>query len=161
MSTVKSSEYRVNNLRKYFGRPDLSLEDLSTLTGVPIDKLLSTTPERFSSDYVHGFMNAEVFPLHIRLDVVPRWRYNAEYWIGVANYESKEIVDSQLNHKKQFLRGLEDAKFDRVYGYSDLIKDPTTTMGLLYKQGWFFAKDVSAKVQDDIICNMQRLIEQD
>lgn len=72
--------------------------------------------------------------------------------------QKREMIDTNLKYKRQFLHGLEDAKFKREYGYSDLIKDPTTTMGLLYKQGWLFAKDVSSDAQDSLIDNMKRLI---
>ena len=73
--------------------------------------------------------------------------------------QKQEIVDNNLNRKKQFLRGLEDVKFERHYGHSDLIKDPTTNMGLLYKQGWLFGKDISLNALDNLIANMKHLIE--
>lgn len=90
MSTTTSPQDRLTNLRKYFGRSDLTLEDLSILTGVSADKLLSNIPERITSDYVQGFMHAELFPLYFRLDVVHRWKHNTEYWIGVASFAARD-----------------------------------------------------------------------
>lgn len=64
-----------------------------------------------------------------------------------------------IEYKKQFLRGLQDYKDQKEYGNSDAIKDPTVTLGLLYKQGWDYAKDVSPASLDRIIETTRKSLE--